>query len=123
MFYVNFYAGLLVVYLDGIVVYSESLTDHLRHLRVVFQKLRGYELYAKKEKYEFCCEQITFLRHVISQGNIQMDSRKVKPVVDWGIPSKVTDLRSFFGLANYYRRFINGYSKIVNPSMDLLKKD
>ncbi|KAL0463380.1 UNVERIFIED_CONTAM: Retrovirus-related Pol polyprotein from transposon.6 [Sesamum latifolium] len=52
-----------------------------------------------------------------------MDSQKVKSVVDWGIPSKVTDLRSFLGLANYYRRFIMGYSKIVNPLTDLLKKD
>ncbi|KAL0345854.1 UNVERIFIED_CONTAM: Transposon Ty3-I Gag-Pol polyprotein [Sesamum radiatum] len=66
----------VVVYLDDIVVYLESLTDHLVHLRVVFQKLREYELYAKKEKCEFCCEQITFLGHVISQGKIQMDSRK-----------------------------------------------
>ncbi|KAL0452905.1 UNVERIFIED_CONTAM: Retrovirus-related Pol polyprotein from transposon.6 [Sesamum latifolium] len=113
----------VVVYLDDIVVYSESLIDHVRHLRAVFQKLREYELYAKKEKCEFCCEQITFLGHVISQGKIQMDSRKVKAVIDWGIPSKVTDLRSFLGLANYYKRFIKGYSKIVNPLTDLLKKD
>ncbi|KAL0462743.1 UNVERIFIED_CONTAM: Transposon Ty3-I Gag-Pol polyprotein [Sesamum latifolium] len=91
----------LVVYLDDIVVYSESLIDHVKHLRAVFQKLREYELYAKKEKCEFCCEQITFLGHVISQERIQMDSRKVKAMVDWG----------------------EGYSKIVNPLTDLLKKD
>ncbi|KAL0421315.1 UNVERIFIED_CONTAM: Transposon Tf2-11 polyprotein [Sesamum latifolium] len=113
----------IIVYLDNSVIYSESLIYHVRHLRTVFQKLREYELYAKKEKCEFFCEQITFLRHVISQGKIQMDHRKVKAVNDWGIPSKVTDLRSFFGLANYYRRFIKGYSKIVNPLTDLLKKD
>ncbi|KAL0386155.1 UNVERIFIED_CONTAM: Retrovirus-related Pol polyprotein from transposon.6 [Sesamum radiatum] len=113
----------VVVYLDDIVVYSKSLIDHVSHLRVVFQKLREYELYAKKEKCKFCCEQITFLGHVISQGKIQIDSRKVKAVIDWGIPSKVTDLRSFLGIANYYRRFIKGYSNIVNPLTDLLKKD
>ncbi|KAL0438985.1 UNVERIFIED_CONTAM: Enzymatic polyprotein [Sesamum latifolium] len=78
----------VVVYLDDIVVYSESLIDRVRHLRAGFQKLREYELYAMKEKCEFCCEQITFLGHVISEGKIQMDSQKVKAMVDWGIPSK-----------------------------------
>ncbi|KAL0328234.1 UNVERIFIED_CONTAM: Transposon Ty3-G Gag-Pol polyprotein [Sesamum calycinum] len=87
------------------------------------QKLREYELYAKKEKCEFCCEKITFLGHVISQGQIQMDRKKVQAVMDWGIPSKMVDLRSFLGLASYYRRFIKGYSKIVNPLTDLLRKD
>ncbi|KAL0362191.1 UNVERIFIED_CONTAM: Transposon Ty3-I Gag-Pol polyprotein [Sesamum calycinum] len=67
----------VVVYLDDIVIYSESLNDHLKHLRAVFKKLIEYELYAKKEKCEFCCEQITFLGHVISQGKIQMDRKKV----------------------------------------------
>ncbi|KAL0358173.1 UNVERIFIED_CONTAM: Retrovirus-related Pol polyprotein from transposon.6 [Sesamum calycinum] len=113
----------VVVYLDDIVIFSESLNDHLKHLRAVFQKLRKYELYAKKEKCEFCCEQITFLGHVINQGKIQMDRKKVQSIMDWGIPSKMTDLRSFLGLANYYRRFIKGYSKIVNLLTDLLRKD
>ncbi|KAL0362018.1 UNVERIFIED_CONTAM: RNA-directed DNA polymerase [Sesamum calycinum] len=79
----------VAVYLDDIVVYSELLTNYLRFLRAVFQTLREYELYAKKEKGEFCCEQITFLGHVISQENIHMDSRKAKSVDDWAIPSKV----------------------------------
>ncbi|KAL0368286.1 UNVERIFIED_CONTAM: Transposon Tf2-12 polyprotein [Sesamum calycinum] len=113
----------VVVYLDDIVIYSETLNEHVKHLRAVFQKLREYELYAKKEKCEFCCEKITFLGHVISQGQIQMDRKKVQAVMDWGIPSKMADLRSFLGLANYYRRFIKGYSKIVNPLTDLLRKD
>ncbi|KAL0352121.1 UNVERIFIED_CONTAM: RNA-directed DNA polymerase [Sesamum calycinum] len=75
----------VVVYLDDIVVYSESLTS-----LEAFKKLREYELYVKKEKCEFYCEQITFLGHVISEGKIQMDSQKVQLVVDWGIPSKST---------------------------------
>ncbi|KAL0423698.1 UNVERIFIED_CONTAM: Retrovirus-related Pol polyprotein from transposon.6 [Sesamum radiatum] len=66
----------VVVYLDDIVIYSETLNEHVKHLRAVFQKLREYELYAKKEKCEFCCEKITFLGHVISQGQIQMDRKK-----------------------------------------------
>ncbi|KAK4397636.1 RNA-directed DNA polymerase [Sesamum angolense] len=81
----------VAVYLDDIVVYSELLINYLRFLRAVFQTLREYELYAKKEKCEFCCEQIMFLEHVISQENIHMDSRKAKSVDDWAIPSKVAE--------------------------------
>ncbi|KAK4389036.1 Retrovirus-related Pol polyprotein from transposon.6 [Sesamum angolense] len=66
----------VVVYLDDIVIYSETLNEHVKHLRAAFQKLREYELYAKKEKCEFCCEKITFLGYVISQGQIQMDRKK-----------------------------------------------
>ncbi|KAL0344339.1 UNVERIFIED_CONTAM: RNA-directed DNA polymerase [Sesamum angustifolium] len=72
----------VVVYLDDIVIYFETLNEHVKYLRVVFQKLREYELYAKKEKCEFCCERITFLGHVISQGQIQMDRKKVQTVMD-----------------------------------------
>ncbi|KAG8383794.1 hypothetical protein BUALT_Bualt04G0050700 [Buddleja alternifolia] len=89
----------------------------------VFEKLREYKLYAKQEKCELCREEITFLGHIISQGKIKMDGKKVRAVAEWTAPSKVANLRSFFGLANYYRRFIKGYSKIVNPLTDLLKKD
>ena len=72
----------VVVYLDDIVVYSESWEDHLVHLQAVFGKLRENKLYAKKEKCEFCREEITFLSHIISQGNIKMDGKKVQAVVD-----------------------------------------
>ncbi|KAL0413714.1 UNVERIFIED_CONTAM: Transposon Ty3-I Gag-Pol polyprotein [Sesamum radiatum] len=88
------FLDLFVVYLDDIVVYSESLIDHVRHLKAVFQKLREYELYAKKEKCEFCCEQITFLGHVISQEKIQMNSRKDKqPVAFESCKLKDAELR------------------------------
>ncbi|KAL0302195.1 UNVERIFIED_CONTAM: Retrovirus-related Pol polyprotein from transposon.6 [Sesamum angustifolium] len=66
----------VVVYLDDIVIYSETLNEHVKHLRAIFQRLREYELYAKKENCEFLCEQITFLGYVISQGKIQMDRKK-----------------------------------------------
>ena len=113
----------VVVYLDDIVVYNKTLTEHERHLRLVFQRLRENRLYVKPEKCEFAQEEITFLGHKISAGLIRMDKGKVQAIMEWPVPSKVTELRSFLSLANYYRRFIKGYSKRVSPLIDLLKND
>ena len=113
----------VVVYLDDIMVYNQTLSEHGMNLKKVFQQLREQKLFVKPEKWEFSREQITFLGYKISEGQIQMDERKVQAVIDWPTPTKVTELRSFLGLANYYRRFIKGYSKIVSPLTDLLNKD
>ncbi|KAJ4722993.1 Retrotransposon protein, putative, Ty3-gypsy subclass [Melia azedarach] len=113
----------VVVYLDDIVVYSKSFRDHLEHLRHVFTKLREHKLYVKKEKCEFCRREVLFLGHWVSSGKIRMDERKVKAILDWTEPKKVPELRSFLGLANYYRKFIEGYSKRVSALTDLLRKD
>ena len=75
------------------------------------------------EKCEFAQEEITFLGHKISAGLIRMDKGKVQAIMEWSVPTKVMELRSFLGLANYYRKFIKGYSKMVSPLTDLLKKD
>ena len=77
----------------------------------------------KLEKCEFSREHITFLGHKINEGQIRMDERKVKVVIDWPANTKVTELRSLLGLENYYRRFMKGYSKIVSLLTDFLKKD
>ena len=113
----------VVVYLDDIVVYSESLEDHLKHLRKVLSKLREHQLNVKKEKCEFAQQEILFLGHKANKGLVMMDERKVKVIFDWPPPSKVAELRYFLKLANYYRKFIQGYSKMVAPLTDLLKKD
>ena len=77
----------------------------------------------KKEKCEFFQQEIKFLGHKVSSGRIRMDEKKIQAIVEWQAPAKVLKLRSFLGLANYYRRFIKGYSKMVSPLTDLLKKD
>ena len=77
----------------------------------------------KPEKCEFAHEEIIFLGHKISAGLIRMDKGKVQAIMEWSVPTKVTELRSFLGLANYYKRFIKEYSKMVSPFTDLLKKD
>ena len=113
----------VVVYLDDIVIYSQSLREHEKHMSLVFQRLRENRLFVKKEKCEFAQRQITFLGHKISEGLIKMDENKVRAIREWSEPSKLKELRSFLGLANYYRRFRKGYSKMVASLTDLLKKD
>ncbi|KAM3344010.1 hypothetical protein P3S68_026101 [Capsicum galapagoense] len=113
----------VVIYLDDIVVYSSSMKEHVRHLQIVFNVLRENELCVKREKCTFAQTKVQFLGHTISQGQIQMDCDKVEAIRDWEVPTKVPELRSFLGLANYYRRFILGYSDIAAPLTDLLKKN
>lgn len=98
----------VVVYLDDIVVYNESLESHIEHLRFVFSKLREYTLYVKKEKCEFYRQEIMFLGHLLCHGQVRMDLKKVQAIVNWSTPTKVVELRSFIGLVNYYRKFIKG---------------
>ncbi|XP_015168928.1 uncharacterized protein K02A2.6-like [Solanum tuberosum] len=112
----------VVIYLDDIVVYSNSLEEHVEHLCKVFKVLRDNDLCVKREKCSFAQATVQFLGHTISHGEIRMDSDKVEAIRDWEAPTKVPELRSFLGLANYYRRFIFGYSAIATPLTDLLKK-
>ncbi|OWM62573.1 hypothetical protein CDL15_Pgr000044 [Punica granatum] len=101
----------VVVYLDDIVVYSQTLKEHLPHLRTVFERLRGNEFYVKEEKFSFAQHEILFLGHWIRVGTIRMDKDKVRAITECQAPTKVKELQSFFGLANYYPRFLRGYSK------------
>ena len=112
-----------MVYLDDIVIYSQSLREHEKHLSLVFQKLRENKLFIKKEKCEFAQRHITFLGHKISESLIKMDENKVHVIREWSESSKLKELCSFLGLANYYRRFIKGYSKMVAPFTDFPKKE
>jgi hypothetical protein len=112
----------VMVFIDNILVYSKNDSDHEEHLRMVLQKLRDNQLYAKFSKCEFWINEVPFLRHIISNGGISVDPAKVREIVAWSIPSTVTEVRSFLGLANYYRRFIEGFSKIAKPMTSLLEK-
>ena len=90
---------------------------------MVFDKLRQNQLYVKKEKCAFAQTCINFLGHVISCGQIGMDSDKIKAIQEWKVPTSVSDVRSFLGLANYYRRFVEGFSRRAASLTELLKKD
>ena len=93
------------------------------HLKKDFKILRENQFYVKREKCEFAQPKVHFLGHVVSQGELRMDEEKVKAIQDWKAPTKVTELHSFIGLANYYRKFISGYSTKVAPLTELLKKN
>jgi hypothetical protein len=102
--------------------YFKSDSDHEEHLRLVLQKLRNNQFYAKYGKCEFWIDEVPFLGYIIFNGGIPMDPAKVKEIVAWSIPTTVTEIRSFWGLVGYYRRFIEGFSKIAKPMTSLLEK-
>ncbi|RVW98888.1 Transposon Ty3-G Gag-Pol polyprotein [Vitis vinifera] len=112
----------LLFELDDILVYSRSREEHEGHLSIVLQTLRDKQLYAKLKKCEFWLDRISFLGHVVSNDGISVDPGKVDAVANWRRPSTVTEIRSFLGLAGYYRRFIEGFSKIALPLTKLTQK-
>ncbi|XP_017416566.1 uncharacterized protein LOC108327363 [Vigna angularis] len=113
----------VVVFIDDILIYSKSCEEHEEHLRMVLSVLREKELYAKLSKCEFWMKEVQFLRHIVSAGGISVDPAKVRAVLEWESPRSVTEVRSFVGLAGYYRRFIEGFFKIVAPLTQLTRKD
>jgi hypothetical protein len=113
----------VVVFIDDILVFSRSEEEHKEHLRLVLQKLREHQLYAKFSKCDFWLKEVSFLRHIITDGGIAIDPSKVRDVLNRSPPKNVPEIRSCLELVGYYRRFIEGFSKIVKPLTTLLEKD
>ena len=103
----EFVNDFVVVYLDDILIYSKSAEEHERHLRKVLQKLREHKFYANLKKCEFMKQEIAFLGHIVGVNGIKVDPRKVQAVSEWEVPKDVHGVRSFLGLANYFRRFLH----------------
>ncbi|WMV23780.1 hypothetical protein MTR67_017165 [Solanum verrucosum] len=112
----------VIVFIDDILVYSRTYEDHEQHLMMVLQALREHKLYAKFSKCEFWSSQVVFLGHVVSEEGILVDSKKVEAVKKWPRPTIVTEIQSFLGLAGYYRRFVQDFSKIAAPLTKLTQK-
>lgn len=112
----------LVVYFDDILIYSTSPEEHLKHLRQVCTALRTEKLFANLKKCSFMSNEVIFLGFVVSSKGVQADPEKVKAIVEWPEPKNIHEVRSFHGLATFYRRFIVRFSSIMAPITDCLKK-
>ena len=113
----------IIVFIDDILMYSGSSKEHLEHLRTVFQILRERQLYAKFSKCQFWLDMVALLGHVISVVGVSVDPKKTEAVVNWKPPKNVSEVRSFLSLAGYYRKFVEGFSKIAAPVTKLTRKD
>ncbi|XLU29618.1 hypothetical protein S245_065684, partial [Arachis hypogaea] len=113
----------VVVFIDDILIYSKTEDEHAEHLRTVLQILKDRKLCAKLSKCEFWKSEVKFLGHVVSKQGIAVDPAKVEAVMNWERPTSVTEIRSFLGLAGYYRRFIKGFSQLALPLTKLTRKD
>ena len=113
----------VIVFIDDILVYSKDRENHNTHLQVVLETLRKEQLYAKLSKCEFWLNEVSFLVHIVSKEGIRVDPKKIEVVVEWKPPRNVTEVRSFLGLAGYYRRFVKGFSMIAAPMTRLLQKN
>lgn len=110
------------MYLDDILVFSKTAEDHEKHLRAVLKLLRENKFHAKLWKCHFMKEEVEYLGHLVGKDGIRVDPRKVQVVKDWPTPKDVHQVRSFLGLANYFRKFIRGYASIVVPLTALTRK-
>ncbi|GJX72929.1 reverse transcriptase domain-containing protein [Tanacetum coccineum] len=113
----------VIVFIDDILIYSRTKEDHEVHLGLVLELLRKEKLYAKFSKCEFWLQEVHFLGHVVNQNGIHVDPRKIEAVKNWKTPTTPSEIRSFLGLAGYYRRFISNFSKIAKPLTSLTQKN
>ena len=113
----------VVVFVDDILIYSQSKEEHEDHLRIILQVLREHQLYAKFSKSEFWLTEVRFLGHIVLASGVSVDPKKVEAVMSWEIPKSVFEIRSFLGLAGYYRRFIENFSRLTVPMTRLTRKE
>ncbi|KAI3704083.1 hypothetical protein L1987_74291 [Smallanthus sonchifolius] len=113
----------VIVFIDDILIYSRTKEDHEHHLKLILELLRNEKLYAKFSKCEFWIREVHFLGHVINKEGIHVDPSKIETIKNWEAPKTPTEVRQFLGLAGYYRRFIENFSKIALPLTTLTQKE
>ena len=116
----QFTSTVLYIYLDDIIVFSNTLEEHLTRLWAVFEKLKRAELKLKPSKYEFFKQELTYLGHVVSKNGIQTDSKKVEVIHKWPVPTNFPEVRSFLRFTNYYWGFIKKYVQVAKPLYKLI---
>ncbi|GJS40001.1 putative reverse transcriptase domain-containing protein [Tanacetum coccineum] len=113
----------VIVFIDDILIYSHDEKEHEEHLKTILELLKKEELYAKFSKCEFWIHTVKSLGHVIDSSGIHMDPTKIEAVKNWASPTTPSEIRQFLELTGYYRRFIEGFSKIAKPMTELTQKD
>ena len=113
----------VVVFVDDILIYSQSEWEHECHLRIVLQLLRDHQLYAKFSKCEFWLTEVRFLGHVASASGVSVGLEKVEAVMSWERSKSVFEICTFLGLVGYYKRFIKDFSRLATPMMRLTQKE
>nr|GFA26726.1 putative reverse transcriptase domain-containing protein [Tanacetum cinerariifolium] len=112
----------MIVFIDDILIYSKDEKEHEEHLKAILELLKKEELYAKFSKCEFWIPKVQFLGHVIDSQGIHVDHAKIESIKDWASPKSPTEIHQFLGLAGYYRRFIEGFSKVARPMTKLTQR-
>lgn len=112
----------VVVFIDNILIYSKTWEEHLGHFRQVLLILQQHKFHIKLSKCSFAKQELSYLGHVISSAGVATDPKKVQIIRDWPTPSSVKGLRSFLGMAGYYRKFVKNFGLISKPLTTLLKK-
>jgi hypothetical protein len=110
----------VVVFIDDILIYSQSEEDHVDHLKMLLQRLREHQLYAKLSKCDFWIHEVLFLGHIIYRDGLAMDPKKVADILNWKAPKDVHGIKSFIGMTGYYRCFIEDFPKIARTMTVLL---
>ncbi|GJY24780.1 putative reverse transcriptase domain-containing protein [Tanacetum coccineum] len=113
----------VIMFIDDILIYSHNKEEHTDHLRIILELLKKKKLYAKFSKCDFWISIVQFLRHVIDSQGFHVDPAKIEAVKNWASPTTPTEVCQFLGLVGYYRRFIEGFSKIAKPLTELTQKN
>ncbi|XP_056850830.1 uncharacterized protein LOC130500129 [Raphanus sativus] len=119
----SFIGHFVVVYFDDILIYSKSLDEHKQHLKSVLEVLRKEHLFANLGKCSFGTDHVVFLGFVVGADGLRVDEQKVQAIRDWPIPKTISEVRSFHGLAGFYRRFVQNFSTLAAPLTEVIKKN
>jgi hypothetical protein len=118
--FIDYLDKFVVVFIDDILIYSQSEEEHVDHLKMVLQRLREHQLFAKLSKCKFWINEVLLLGHIINKDGLAVDPKKVADILNWKAPTDARGIKSFIGMAGYYWRFIEGFSRIAKPMTALL---
>jgi hypothetical protein len=118
-----FIGRFVVVYFDDILIYNKNLEERVMHLKSVWEILRKEKLFANLKKIAFFMDKLVFLGFVVSKRGIEVDEEKVNAIQEWPTPTTISQVRSFHGLASFYRRFVRDFSSLAAPLTEVIKKN